>query len=317
MYFDWKKMPFKPAVSGERVPVAIVGAGPIGLAMAQALAQHGVRCVVLEARDQVSDGSRAVALTRRTMQIFDALGVGDAVLAKACTWDLNAVHYGERLVYQMRLTQPASEKHKMTNLQQCWVEQIFLDRLEADGLADVRWLSEVVGMEQRGDAVQVQVRRPDGTHYELSADYVVAADGARGITRRLMGLDYEGERFEQHFVITDYTMRSDREAGRRVWFSPPYAPGTTILQHREPFDVWRLDYQLRADDDPDEEIKPERVRRRLEAHLRMIGETAPYEIIWTSLYRANAINLPTYHLGRVLFIGDAAHQIPIFGGRGD
>lgn len=316
MYFDWKKMLFRPAHDGEHVPAVVVGAGPIGLAMAQALARQGIRCVVLEMRDQVSDGSRAIALTRRTMQIFDALDVGDAVLEKASVWDLNAVHYGEQLVYEMRLAQPASEKHKMTNLQQCWVEQIFLDRLAADGLAEVRWQSEVVGIEQHNDVVRLTVRRPDGTEYELTADYMIAADGARGATRKLVGLNYEGKRFEQRFVITDYHMKSAQSIGRRVWFSPPYALGTAVLQHGGPFDIWRLDFQLRDDDDPDEEIKPERVRERLEAHLRMVGETAPYEIIWTSIYRASAVSLPTYHQGRVLFVGDAAHQIPIFGGRG-
>jgi 3-(3-hydroxy-phenyl)propionate hydroxylase len=316
MYFDWKKMPFRPAPGGEHVPAVVVGAGPIGLAMAQALARQGIRSIVLEARDQVSDGSRAIALTRRTMQIFDALDVGEAVLAKASVWDLNAVYYGERPIYEMQLAQPASEKHKMTNLQQCWVEQIFLDRLAADGLAEVRWHSEVVGLEQRNDAVHLTVRRPDGSEYAFTADYVVAADGARGTIRKLAGMEYEGKRFEQRFVITDYHMKSDQVIGRRVWFSPPYAPGTTVLQHGGPFDIWRLDYQLRADEDPEQELKPERIRQRLEAHLRMVGETAPYEILWTSIYRANAISLPAYHQGRVLFIGDAAHQIPIFGGRG-
>ncbi|MGE0331780.1 MAG: FAD-dependent monooxygenase [Ramlibacter sp.] len=316
MYFQWKTMPYAPARDGARVPVVIVGAGPIGLAMAQALARRGVRSLVIEQRDRLSDGSRAVAYTRRTMQILDAVGVGTAVLKQAINWDQNTVHYGDRLVYEMQLPQPDGEKHRMTNLQQCWVEQILVDALAQGGLAEVHWGCQVESLEQDGDGVRLSVYRKDGVRFGVSADYVVGADGSRGSTRKHVGLDYEGRRFEQRFVITDYHMRSDAPAGRQVWFSPPYAPGTTVLQHKEPFDVWRLDYQLRPGEDSDEELKPERIEARLKAHLEMIGETAPYEIIWTSVYRANAISLPAYRASRVLFVGDAAHQIPIFGGRG-
>lgn len=309
-------MPYAPPRDGARYPVVIIGAGPIGLGMAQALAQRGVRSIVIEQRDQVSDGSRAVAYTRRTMQIFDALGIGATVLAHAITWDRNTVHFGDRLVYDMRLPQPDGEKHRMTNLQQCWIEQIFLDALAAGGLSEVHWGCQVETMVQHGDGMRVDLLRKDGVRFTVSADYVVAADGARGATRKQVGMDYQGTRFEQRFVITDYHMRTDAAAGRQVWFSPPYAPGTTVLQHKEPFDIWRLDYQLRPDEDADAELRPERIEARLKAHLQMIGETAPYEIIWTSVYRANAISLPRYRSGRVLFVGDAAHQIPIFGGRG-
>lgn len=316
MYFQWKTMPYAPPCDGAHLPVVIIGAGPIGLAMAQALARRGVRSIVVEQRDHISDGSRAVAYTRRTMQILDTLGVGHTVLKHAITWDHNAVHYGDRLVYEMRLPQPEGEKHRMTNLQQCWVEQILVDALAEGGLSQVHWGCQLDALEQDSTGARLQIRRKDGVCFTVTADYVVAADGARGTTRKQVGVEYGGTRFEQRFVITDYQMRSDAPAGRKVWFSPPYAPGTTVLQHKEPFDIWRLDYQLRPGEDGDEEVRPERVAARLKAHLAMTGETAPYEIIWTSVYRANAITLPAYRADRVLFIGDAAHQIPIFGGRG-
>lgn len=316
MYFQWNTMPYVPARDGAHLPVVIVGGGPIGLAMAQALARRGVRSIVIEQRDRLSDGSRAVAYTRRTMQILDLLGVGDTVLKKGITWDRNTVSYGERRVYEMQLPQPEGEKHRMTNLQQCWLEQILVDALSEGGMSEVHWGCQVESLEQDSHGVRLAVSRKDGTRFTVSADYVVGADGARGSTRKHVGLEYQGARFEQRFVITDYHMRSSAPVGRQVWFSPPYAPGTTVLQHKEPFDIWRLDYQLRPEEDSEEELRPDRIEARLKAHLEMIGEKAPYEIIWTSVYRANAISLPSYRSGRVLFVGDAAHQIPIFGGRG-
>jgi 3-(3-hydroxy-phenyl)propionate hydroxylase len=316
MYFEWRKFEFRRPPAERHAQVVIIGAGPVGLVTALALARHGVRPVVVEARDQVSDGSRSIAMTRRTMQILDSIGVGKAVLDKALLWDSNSVHFGDRLVYEMKLEQPASETHRMTNLQQCWVEQILLDALAQQHSIDVRWRTELVALTQDAHVVRLTLRTPDGSTYEMTADHVVAADGARGGTRKLLDRELLGTRYEQRFVITDYIMKSPRPGGRKLWFSPPYAPGTTVLQHKGPFDFWRLDYQLRDDEDADEEVKPERVRHRLEQHLKMIGETTPYEIQWISVYRASGVTLPDYRVGRVSFVGDAAHQMPIFGGRG-
>src|SRR5699024_185537 len=134
-------------------------------------------------------GSRAVAYTRRTMQILDLLGVGDTVLKKGITWDQNTVSYGERLVYEMRLQQPEGEKHTMTNLQQCWLAQILVDALAEGGLGEVHWGCQVESLEQDGEGVRLAVCRKDGTRFAVSASYVVGADGARGTMRKHVGLD--------------------------------------------------------------------------------------------------------------------------------
>ena len=86
--------------------------------------------------------------------------------------------------------------------------------------------------------------------------------------------------------------------------------------HRQPCDVWRIDYQLRDDEDPVEAVKPENVLPRVQSHLTMIGEDAPWKPLWISIYNAKCLTLDDYRHGRVLFAGDAAHLVPIFGVRG-
>jgi 3-(3-hydroxy-phenyl)propionate hydroxylase len=103
---------------------------------------------------------------------------------------------------------------------------------------------------------------------------------------------------------------------RLAWFDPPSNPGSTILMHRQPDDVWRIDYQIRDDEDPAEAVKPENVLPRVQSHLQMIGETEPWEPLWISIYNAKCLTLPRYRYGRVCFAGDAAHLVPIFGVRG-
>lgn len=317
MYFTWQTMPFQsPAsLSGPAPQVVIVGAGPVGLATALGLARHGVRTVVLEARDTISQGSRALAMNRRSMQILDQLGVGARVLEKGLTWADGWTFYGRELVHSMALSVPPHEKHGQTNLQQCWMEQLLLDELQASGQSEVRYQHRVARIDAGDEGVRLAVSTPQGD-YALSAPYLVAADGPRGATRRSMGIDYEGTSYSQRFVINDILCKEPLPEGRRLFFSPPYLPGKTVLMHKAPFDMWRLDFQLMDDQDAETEMQPEKVHARIRAHFELMGIEPRYELVLTSVYKANAVSLPTYNTGHVLFAGDAAHQVPIFGGRG-
>jgi 3-(3-hydroxy-phenyl)propionate hydroxylase len=319
-YFTWKTFPFTrpPELNGQGThhQVAIVGAGPVGLALSLNLARYGVSSVILESRDAISDGSRAVAMNRRTMQILDRIGVGDRVMELVETWDRNSTYYGSDLVYEMEIPHPANEKHApLNNLQQCWMEQIMVDAAADTGRIDIRWQTRVTGLDVADHGVTVDIDTPEGG-YLLTADYLIACDGPRSTVRQALGLRFEGATFEKRYIICDFHMQVDLPMGRRAWFDPPYSRGSTILLHKTPFDVWRLDYQLREDEDPDLAQDPDVVKQRIRDHLAMMGVSAPWELIWISMYRAHALSLPRYDYGRVLFAGDAAHQVPIFGGRG-
>jgi 3-(3-hydroxy-phenyl)propionate hydroxylase len=150
----------------------------------------------------------------------------------------------------------------------------------------------------------------------LHTDWLVAADGGRSTIREAMGLRLQGTSYEGRYVIVDILMKSLRPAERLAYFDPPCNPGSTVLVHKQPGDVWRIDYQLRDGEDPDQAILPERVMPRVQSLLDMMGETAPWNPIWVGLYKANALTLERYRHGRVLFAGDAAHLVPIFGVRG-
>jgi 3-(3-hydroxy-phenyl)propionate hydroxylase len=111
-------------------------------------------------------------------------------------------------------------------------------------------------------------------------------------------------------------MKSNLSKARRLFLDPPYKPGSTAFLHAQPFDTWRLDFALEDGEDAEVELQPQRIEARLDAHLAMMGLSEPRKIIWTSVYRPRSVTLPSYRRGRVFFAGDAAHQTPIFGGRG-
>lgn len=319
MYFNWTPFEFSPPPElrgdGGRAEVVIIGGGPVGLAAALGLARFGVRAIVIEVRNMISEGSRALAMSRRSMQILDQLGVGERFMQKAVTWSAGWTYYGTQVVHEMNIASPANEKHGQTNLQQCWAEQIMLDMIHALDAAEVRFHSKVVGLTSDAQGVTLRVSTPQGD-YDLRAGYVIAADGPRGIMRKLTGIEYQGTSFAQRFVINDILTEIPLPVGRRLFFSPPYLPGKTVLMHKAPFGMWRLDFQLMDDQDAEEEMRPDKVHARIVEHFKLLGLPAEYQLLLTSVYRANALSLPTYNCDRILFAGDAAHQVPIFGGRG-
>jgi 3-(3-hydroxy-phenyl)propionate hydroxylase len=151
----------------------------------------------------------------------------------------------------------------------------------------------------------------------LEADWLVAADGARSGIRSMMDLKMEGASYEGRFVIADIRIDLPLPTERLAFFDPDWNPGNTVLMHREPHSIWRVDYQLPANETPEQALLPESLKTRINALLAQIGhEGKTWEMDWCSVYSARTLTLPDYVHGRLLFTGDAAHMLPIFGVRG-
>jgi 3-(3-hydroxy-phenyl)propionate hydroxylase len=300
-----------------RKPVVIAGSGPAGLVTALQLARLGVPSVVLTAELQVSQGSRAIVFTRRSMEILHQLGVAPRVAANGLPWRYGNSYYRGQRVFRMEA--PLDEDGRyfpMTNIQQQFLEEYLLDACRDQPLVDLRWGNKVEKVTQDGDTVRVDVDTPAGP-YTLEADWLVAADGGRSGIRSAMGLQMEGASYEGLFVIADIRVDLPLPTERLAYFDPPWNPGNTILMHREPHGIWRVDYQLPEGETPEQALQPESLKARIDAQLAMIGHAgAPWEMDWCSVYSARALTLPSYVHDRVLFTGDAAHLLPIFGVRG-
>jgi 3-(3-hydroxy-phenyl)propionate hydroxylase len=311
--FAYARSPDQSAGRAAHHPVIVAGAGPVGLAAALDLAQHGVEVVLLDEDHTVSVGSRAVCYAKRALEILDRLGSGEAVTARGVSWQRGKVFFRDRLIYTFDLL--AEDGHRrpaFVNLQQYHLEEIMVGAAAKCGRIDLRWRNKVVGVEAGGDAVRVTVETPDGP-YAMTCDWLVACDGARSPIRGLMGLESTGQVFRDRFLIADVVMQADFPTERWFWFDPPFHRNQSTLLHRQADNVWRIDFQLGWDADPEEEKKPERVIPRIRA---MLGDERPFQLEWVSVYTFQCRRMERFRHGRILFVGDAAHQVSPFGARG-
>jgi 3-(3-hydroxy-phenyl)propionate hydroxylase len=297
----------------EEAPVVVVGGGLVGLTAALDLARAGLRVVLLDEDDTVSEGSRAICFSQRTLEIMGRLGLGERFLEKGITWNRGRVFFRDREAYHFDLLPESGHEYPaFVNLQQYYAEQWLVEACEATGLVDLRWKSRVSGIENRADGALLQVETPAGA-YALHAQWLLAADGARSPLREALGLAFTGQAFRDRFLIADVRMQASFPTERWFWFDPPFHPGQSVLLHKQPDDIWRIDFQLGAEADPEAEKQPERVRARVAA---MLGEGVPFELQWVSVYSFRCRRMERFRHGRTLFLGDAAHQVSPFGARG-
>ena len=320
LYFNYPIFPARraPELDGvaKRHPVAIVGAGPIGMTAALVLARYGIRSVLIDRKDTFNDGSRALCIARPTMHILERIGAVAPFLKKSLGWRYGRSYYRGEQIFRLEMPHPANEKYlPMYNLQQQYIEQYLHDAVAASDLVDMRWQSELSDIQPGAEGVTLGIASPAG-NYRLDADYVLAADGARSPVRSQLGLRMKGDNYEGRYVIADIRMDHDFPTERRAFFEPSGNPGGTVLIHKQPERIWRIDYQLREGESEQDAMREDNIRARVGAILGDIGHDKPWELEWWSVYSANTLCLDDYRHGRVFFIGDAAHIVPIFGVRG-
>lgn len=306
----------------QRNRVVIVGGGPVGLALALDLGKKGTPVLVLDDHDGAGLGSKAICFAKRTLDISTRLGACIPMTNKGVVWNVGRVFHGENRVFEFDLQPETGHRNPaFINLQQPFFERFLVDEIrnaqDAGAPIEIRGRNGVTGLVQHSDYVTLDVDTPDGS-YQLEADYLVACDGARSAVRDMMGLSFDGRVFEDNFLIADVKMKADFPTERWFWFDPPFKDsGQSALLHKQPDNIWRIDFQLGWDIDREKELDPDRIRARVDAMLSSQSGTIPdYELHWTSIYTFQCRRMETFRHGPVMFAGDSAHQVSPFGARG-
>ena len=315
--YPYAKSPDQTAATPARHPVVIVGGGPVGLAAALDLGRRGTPVLLLDDHEGAGQGSRALCFAKRTLEICDRLGAVGPMLDKGVRWNVGKVFHDDRLLYEFNLLPEDGHAHPaFINLQQPHFERFLHQAIvaaQAEGAPiEIRGRNRVDAVTPAADHVLVDVATPDGP-YQIRADWLIACDGARSPVRNQLGLDFKGRVFEDNFLIADVKMKADFPTERWFWFEPHFKSGDSALLHKQPDDIWRIDFQLGWNIDRARELEPARIRARVDA---MLGPDVEYELDWCSIYTFQCRRMDHFRHGRVLFAGDSAHQVSPFGARG-
>ncbi|WP_426578225.1 FAD-dependent oxidoreductase [Xenorhabdus stockiae] len=293
--------------------VTIVGAGLVGLTLALDLSLRGIHVVVLDENNSVADGSRAIVFARRSLEILSRLGLGNRLIAKGVAWKTSTIYLKDTPLFCSSIEEyNETEYPAFLNLQQYYVEEWLVEACMATGHVDFRWKHKVIKINQSHDHVDLFIETPNG-NYSFSTNWLLACDGAKSFIRRSLNLPFIGQVFQDKFLIVDIRMKSSLPAERRFWFSPSFHPDRSVLIHKQPDDIWRVDFQLGWQANTEIECQKERILSRLKC---MFGDTTNIEVVWSSIYTFQCRRIENFVHNNIIFVGDSAHQVSPFGGRG-
>ncbi len=300
-------------------PVVIVGAGLAGLTMACDLATRGIAVVVIDDDNTVGvrgASSRGICYAQKSLEIFQRLGTYQRMHDKGIQWSVGKTLAGNDVVYSFDLakesTHNASKQPPFINLQQFYVEWFLVDRLMQLQNVDIRWKTKVELVTQDEKNVTLNLNCPEGS-YTIKAQWVIDASGIRSPIRDGFGLKTNAATGEDRWCISDVRFKHKPPIERWTWVEAPFNDNRAVWQHLMADDVWRLDYQMPADADPEYVSRPDVVTDRLR---RQFGPDIEFELVWVGPYSYRSHVLETMRLSRVFFIGDSAHVMSPFGARG-
>jgi 3-(3-hydroxy-phenyl)propionate hydroxylase len=311
----------------EHHAILIVGGGLTGLTLACSLAQLGVACVLLDEDNTVGvkgASSRGICYTQKSLEIFDKLGIYERIKAKGIEWSVGRTFAGQDEIYSFDLKAQnnfsLSQQSAFINIQQFYNEGYLVERTLALGHAQIRWNNRVTAFSNADGLAQFTITTPSGS-YQASADYVIDATGSKSPFRQWLNVGVTAKKGDDRWCIADVRFNTRPPQERHTWIEAPFNDNRAVWQHLMADDVWRIDYQMAPDADPEYVSREDVVRERL---AKQFGADTQVDIVWVGpyAYRSECVNSMSVDLGasgtssQVFFIGDSAKVVSPFGARG-
>ncbi len=305
--------------------VIVAGAGPVGAILALALVKKGIPVTLLEAEAEPPEDQRAATIHAPTIEMLVALGLKDALFTDDPSGGFLAplFHFLDRTtgdliaVFDIGLLKGEVPYPYVVQWEQYKLVRAVVPRLEASGLAEVRFSTKVTGLDQHADHVVVTVTNAAGETETLRGRYLVGTDGGSSTVRRLAGIAFEGFTWAERFIKIATT--ADLQAGSpnfctRNYFSDPREWLNLFkVKGYGPPGIWRGVFPVAADETDEQALSMEGIQRRLQSIRRKSGD---YDIPYYALYSVHQRVAATFNKGRVLLAGDSAHVNNPIGGMG-
>ncbi|WP_457966938.1 bifunctional 3-(3-hydroxy-phenyl)propionate/3-hydroxycinnamic acid hydroxylase [Arthrobacter sp. D1-29] len=293
----------------DAIDVAVVGAGPTGLMLANLLGSHGLKVAVFEAGAELIDFPRGVGIDDESLRTFQSAGLVSKVLPHTIANQL-LVFIDAKGRDLARIAPPSAEFGwpRRNGFVQPLADRVLLDGLERYDAVDINWSAEVTGFIQDADGVDLTVSSPGGER-SVRARYVVGADGGRSQTRKTLGFDFVGSSSTADWFVVDIRNDPLGQPGAYVCADPrrPYASISI------PHGIRRFEFMLKPGETEEIAMTDEFLARLLEP---LVPSTAKVEIIRRRVYTHHSRIATHFRSGRVFLIGDAAHVMPVWQGQG-
>lgn len=290
--------------------IAIVGAGPVGLMIANYLGQCGVNVTLVEKLDSLIDYPRAIGLDDESLRTFQAVGLSDNVLPHTTPW--HAMRFMTPKGRCFADIQPKTDEFGWSRRNafiQPLADRVLFEGLQRFDNVKVLFGRELDGFEQSDSGVQLTLKNAEGRSERLQAKYLIGCDGGNSLVRRSLGISFEGKTAPNQWIVVD--IANDPLSTPHVYLCcDPVRPYVSAAL---PHGVRRFEFMVMPGETEAELSKPENMRKLL---AKVLPDPDRIELIRSRVYTHNARLAGRFRQGRVLLAGDAAHIMPVWQGQG-
>ncbi len=291
--------------------VLVVGAGPVGLVAAAELARHGLSVLIIDKLPQPTDESRAIAVHARSLDMLARMGVVDQLMATGVKARGMELHSGRKELIRVPLDSVDAAYPFSLNTPQTETERVLGEHLTALGVSVERQV-ELTKLEQTEDAARVTLSHPDGRNEELSAPWVIGADGAHSTVRHLVGGKLEGTFVGERFLLGDVDAEHDLDSESMYTFFAPEGPVLAM-----PMRNGRMRVMAQVHDAPDTPLNLHPTLEQLQTVVdERVGGIRLIRGHWLTSFELHHAQSSQYRWGRVFLVGDSAHIHSPAGGQG-
>lgn len=295
--------------------VAIAGGGPVALTLALLLARQGIAVAVFEQGADVERDLRASTFHPPTLDLFEDLGLAQAMLADGLIcphWQVRLHPDGARAVFDLSVLSDVTRHPYRLQYEQWKLSDLLLSRLRAEGTAAVHFGARAVALVQDDMGVTLTVEDAEGARRAVRARHVVGADGARSFVRAALDLPFEGQTYPETtlLVTTPFAFEDHLEGLSNVSYCWKEGGNFSLLKVPG---RWRVSIYPREDASIEEQLAPDAIEAALQ---EIVPKSGPYQVLEARPYRVHQRIVPRYRVGRVALAGDAAHLNSPAGGMG-